>query len=235
VAVAVATRAVGAGGRGRAEAVTLDDVGRHSKPEADPARADTFRLLFVCTGNLCRSPAAEIMTRHLLIGKLGGREAARFDVSSAGVNAVVGEMMHPDTRDELSPWGLDGVQAGNFRARQLRSSMIRTSDLVLGASLRHRSAVVEREPAGLKNTFALREFAALADAVDECMLPEGDPVKRAQELVEQARMKRGLVPLDREELSIPDPIGKPQQAHHEAVVVITDAVYRIVEKIVPAR
>ncbi|MEU7816199.1 hypothetical protein [Pseudonocardia sp. NPDC049154] len=211
-------------------------MGRHSRPDLDPARADTFRLLFVCTGNLCRSPAAEIMTRHLLVGKLGGREAARFDISSAGVNAVVGEMMHPDTRDELAPWGLDGpAQAGAFRARQLRSSMVRRSDLVLGASLRHRSAVVEREPAGLKNTFALREFAALADAVDETMLPEGDPVKRAHELVEQARMKRGLVPLDREELSVVDPIGKPQQAHHEAVVLITDAVYRIVEKIVPSR
>ncbi|MFR9800848.1 hypothetical protein ACL02T_00920 [Pseudonocardia sp. RS010] len=211
-------------------------MGRHARPEVDPPRADSFRLLFVCTGNLCRSPAAEIMARHLLIGKLGGREAARFDISSAGVNAVVGEMMHPDTRDELAPWGLDGTaQAGAFRARQLRSSLVRNSDLVLGASLRHRSAIVEREPAGLKTTFALREFAALADAVDERMLPEGDPVKRAHELVEQARMKRGLVPLDRDEISIVDPIGKPQQAHHEAVVLITDAVYRIVEKIVPPR
>jgi protein-tyrosine phosphatase len=201
----------------------------------DAQDGETFRLLFVCTGNICRSPAAEIMTRHLLIGKLGGRLASRFAVSSAGVSAVVGEMMHPDTRDELSPWGLDGRSAGDFRARQLRSSMVRRSDLVLGANIRHRSAVVEREPAGLRNTFALREFAALADAVDERMLPDEDPVKRAHELVEQARMKRGLVAMDPEDLKVPDPMGQPQQAHHQAVMLITDAVYRIVSKIVPPR
>jgi protein-tyrosine phosphatase len=117
---------------------------------------ETFRLLFVCTGNICRSPVAEIMARHILIGKLGGREAARFQISSAGVGAVVGEMMHPDTRDELRPWGLDGLVAGEFRARQLRSPMIRRADLVLGANVRHRGAIVEREPAGLRTTFALR-------------------------------------------------------------------------------
>ncbi len=196
---------------------------------------ERFHLLFVCTGNICRSPAAEIMARHLLVGGLGGREAQRFEIASAGVNAVVGEMMHPDTRDELSPWGLDGIVAGRFRARQLRSAMVRRADLVLGASVRHRSAVVEREPAGLRTTFALREFAALADAVDERMLPPEDPVKRAHELVDQARRRRGLVPLDPEDLAVPDPIGRPQEAHRAAVHLVTDAVYRIVQKIVPHR
>jgi Low molecular weight phosphotyrosine protein phosphatase len=72
-------------------------VGRHRADE----RTDTFRLLFVCTGNICRSPFAEILTRHLLRGRLGGRAAAAFDVSSAGVAAVVGSAMHPDSRAEL--------------------------------------------------------------------------------------------------------------------------------------
>jgi protein-tyrosine phosphatase len=196
---------------------------------------ETFRILFVCTGNICRSPAAEIMAKHLLIGWLGGREASRFPIGSAGVQAVVGEMMHPDTRDELRPWGLDGVIAGEFRARQLRSSMVRRADLVLGANTRHRSAIVEREPAGLPYTFALREFAALVDAVDEHMLPADDPVKRAHELVDQARMKRGLVRMDPEDLKVADPMGKPQVVHHQAVELITDGVYRILRKIVPSR
>ncbi|WP_181780524.1 arsenate reductase/protein-tyrosine-phosphatase family protein [Pseudonocardia pini] len=200
-----------------------------------PPEGETFRLLFVCTGNICRSPVAEIMARHILIGALGGREASRFPISSAGVGAVVGEMMHPQTRDELSPWGLDGLVAGEFRARQLRSAMVRRADLVLGANVRHRSAIVEREPAGLRTTFALREFAALVDAVDERMLPADDPVKRATELVDQARMLRGIVPMDPEDLRVPDPIGRPQSAHREAVELVTDAVHRIVRRFVPAR
>jgi len=205
---------------------------QHSTP---PPEGETFRLLFVCTGNICRSPVAEIMARHILIGKLGGRAAARFQISSAGVGAVVGEMMHPQTRDELSPWGLDGLVAGEFRARQLRSSMVRRADLVLGANVRHRSAIVEREPAGLRTTFALREFAALVDAVDEASLPVEDPVKRATELVDQARMLRGLVRMDSEDLEVPDPMGGPQSAHHQAVELVTDAVYRIVRRFVPPR
>ena len=67
---------------------------------------EPFRLLFVCTGNVCRSPAAEILMPHLLRGRLGGREAARIAVASAGVCAVVGGAMHPAARAKLAPWGL---------------------------------------------------------------------------------------------------------------------------------
>ncbi|MCF7553833.1 hypothetical protein [Pseudonocardia sp. WMMC193] len=188
----------------------------------------------MCTGNICRSPVAEIMTRHLLVGRLGGIAASRIAVSSAGVRAVVDEMMHPDTRDELSPWGLDGLIAGRFRAQQLRSGMVREADLVLGASPRHRKAVVEREPAGLRSTFSLREFATLSDAVDERDLPVGDPVVRVRRLLELARGKRGLVQIDRADAEIPDPIGGTQGDHRRAVHLVTDAVHRIVERIAPA-
>ena len=145
-------------------------LGRHSE------QASSFRLLFVCTGNICRSPFAEILTRHLLRGRLGGRAAAAFDVSSAGVAAVVGSAMHPDPRAELAPWGLDGAIADDFVARQLQSSMIEQSHLVLGVTSRHRSAVVEqcRPRCPL---FGLREFARLAAEVDG--RAAGDPVARA--------------------------------------------------------
>ncbi len=166
-----------------------------------------FRLLFVCTGNICRSPFAEILTRHLLIGRLGGREAAAFEVGSAGVQAVVDGGMHPDSRDELSPWGLDRAVAGRFAARQLRSVMVEDADLILGATPRHRSSVVERNPAGLPKTFSLREFARLARAVDAAALPE-HPVRRAHALVDLARRQRGLLPpVEPDDDKVPDPMG----------------------------
>jgi protein-tyrosine phosphatase len=37
----------------------MDDVARHRREETG------FRLLYVCSGNICRSPFAEILTRHL--------------------------------------------------------------------------------------------------------------------------------------------------------------------------
>lgn len=209
---------------------TLDAMGRHRSVDEDDI---VFRLLFVCTGNICRSPLAEILTRHLLIGRLGGRVAASFEVSSAGVQAVVGAQMNLATRDELAPWGLDGVIAGRFIARQVRSAMVEQSHLVLGANPSHRSAVVERTPAALPIAFSLREFARLAASVDPSHLP-AEPVTRAHALVAQARQRRGMAPPRTPDADrIPDPMGRPKWAHHEAAVLIRDAVQTIVDVIAP--
>lgn len=203
-------------------------MARHRRAEIHPGE---FRLLFVCTGNICRSPFAEILTRHLLVGRLGGRGAAAFDVRSAGVQAVVGAPMHPDARAQLAPWRLDGAAAEPFRGRLLRSSMLRDAHLVLGASTRHRSAVVDRLPEALSTAFSMREFARLAEAVDPAELPE-HPVARAHTLVAQARELRGLVPSDGAD-SIADPMGRGRDAHHRAAAEIRDAVTRIVRVIAP--
>lgn len=201
-------------------------MGRHRQAEAE----DEFRLLFVCTGNICRSPFAEILTRHFLRGRLGGRAAQAFEISSAGVQAVVGSAMHPDSRAELTPWNLHGTHAEGFQARQLRSAMIERSHLVLGATPRHRSAVVERCPAALPITFGLREFARLAAAVDPSQLPQ-HPVARAHALVELARLQRGLVPPDPDGDAVPDPMGKPPEAHRQAAQLTHTAVAALVDLI----
>jgi protein-tyrosine phosphatase len=203
-------------------------MARHRREETE------FRLLYVCTGNICRSPFAEIFTRHLLIGRLGGRAAAAFDVASAGVQAVVGSGIHACTREELAPWGLHRAAADRFVARQLHPEMITNADLVLGANTRHRSVVVDRQPAALATSFSLREFARLAAEVDPAVLP-AEPVSRAHELVEQVRRRRGVAPPSLPEADrIPDPIGRPQEAHHEAAVLIREAVQRIVDLIAPS-
>lgn len=141
-------------------------MARHRR---DESRA--FRLLYVCTGNICRSPFAEILTRHILVDRLGGTAAAAFHISSAGLQAVVSAPMHPTTRDELRPWGLESPDADGFVARQLQTRMIDQSDLVLGATPRHRSAVVGFTPTALGCAFGLREFARLAASVDPALLP----------------------------------------------------------------
>lgn len=203
-------------------------MGRHRAEE----QTDSFRLLFVCTGNICRSPVAEILTRYALRGRLGGRDAAAFQISSAGVHAVAGHGVHPDSRAELAPWNLHGAHSDGFVARQLRSAMIQEADLVLGATSRHRSAVVQRCPAALPIAFSLREFARLAGGVDHTDLP-AHPVARAHALVELARMHRGLVPADPADDEIPDPMGRPREAHHRAAQLTYGAVVALVDAVAP--
>lgn len=193
---------------------------------------ETFRLLYVCTGNVCRSPGAEILTRHLLRGRLGGREASRVVVSSAGVRAVVGAPMHPSSRAALAPWGLEADHwSGRFRARQLTAGIVRDADLVLTASPRHRSAVLEDFPEMLGATFTLSEFARLVSGVDATMLPP-DLVKRLRATVDAARARRGLIPPEGDD-RIADPIGRDPQAYRDAVRQTFREVVRVLDVVAP--
>ena len=106
---------------------------------------------------------------------------------------------------------------------------------MLGANTRHRSAVIDCEPSALSTSFSLREFARLAVEVDQRQLPP-DPVARAHALVAAVRTRRGVSPPSLPEADrIPDPMGRPQEAHHEAAVLIRDAVSTIVNVIAPPR
>jgi len=199
----------------------------------DQYERDSFRILFVCTGNICRSPFAEILTRHLLIGKLGGNGAAAFCVASAGVSAVVGSGMHPQTRAELAPLGLHTWPSEQFVARQLVPPIVEEADLVLTAQRHHRSAVAELAPAALSTTFTLREFARLLNTVDGRQLPTEVPV-RARQLVQAARQQRGMVgPASRDHEHLPDPVGQPQSVHHLTAMLISEALRTFVDVLVP--
>ncbi|MDM7855450.1 arsenate reductase/protein-tyrosine-phosphatase family protein [Cellulomonas alba] len=131
-----------------------------------------LRVLAVCTGNICRSPAVE---RLLAIG-LGatfrgapvGALAPAIEVASAGVGAVVGAPMTAPMAELVA--GVGGETAG-FAARQLTEAHVREADLVVALTRRHRAAVVELVPSAVRRTFTLRELGRLATLVDPAALP----------------------------------------------------------------
>ncbi len=191
---------------------------------------EQFSILFVCTGNICRSPFAEVLTRHLLAER---GAAAWCTVASAGADAVVGATMHPMSRVELAGWGLDGDAADIFVARQVDRSMLETADLVLGATPGHRAGAVRMWPGALATAFSVLEFARLIAHVDTDALP-GDPVTRARALVGAARANRGMNPpgpAGSDE--IPDPISGPDLMHTQAARLCSQAVIEMVDRLVP--
>jgi protein-tyrosine phosphatase len=83
------------------------------------------RLLFVCYGNICRSPMAEVVFRHQ--AGLAGR-AHEFEVDSAGIGALEGQEPHAGTLVTLGHHGLDGRA---LSSRRVRPEDLRDFDLVL--------------------------------------------------------------------------------------------------------
>ncbi|RJS92759.1 low molecular weight phosphotyrosine protein phosphatase [Salinisphaera sp. Q1T1-3] len=76
-------------------------------------------ILCVCTGNICRSPLAEVY----LASKLGARE-----ITSAGTHALVDK---PPDENAISIAGADGWDISGHRARQLDDAISRKQDLIL--------------------------------------------------------------------------------------------------------
>jgi protein-tyrosine phosphatase len=178
---------------------------------------DVFRVLHVCTGNICRSPMAERLMRAGLDSRLGN-DAARFVVESAGTWGHTGSTMEPHAASTLAGYGVDG---SGFRARELVAEHVVGADLVLGASREHRAASVVLHPRAAKRTFTLREFARLVATVDPAELPPGDVVERARALVAKAASRRGLVP---PVTPGDDDLDDPYQAPESAFAVCGDLV-----------
>ena len=150
----------------------------------------TFRILHVCTGNICRSPMAERLTVHGLRERLGPMSDA-FVVESAGTWGHSGSPMEAYALSTLASYGVGG---DDFRARELVAELVAGADLVLGATRDHRAAAVVLHPRAASRTFTLREFARLTAAVDPAQLTASEPEERARQLVPAAAARRGLVP-----------------------------------------
>lgn len=181
-----------------------------------------FRVLFVCTGNICRSPTAERLLTARLAQQLPAA-AARFEVRSAGTLDLAGAEMEPQAATALA--GL-GVPADGHHARRITASEVAEADLVLGMTREHRGAAIELFPRASARAFTLFEFARYCRHVDPADLPAGDPVERARNVVEAALGRRGL---DRPEApsddDLIDPLGAPAAAF-EATAAAIDAALR---------
>jgi protein-tyrosine phosphatase len=183
----------------------------------------SFRLLHVCTGNICRSPMAERLTRAGLRARLGDA-ADRVLVESAGTWGHSGSPMEPHALTTLAQYDVDG---SDFRARELVAEHVRTADLVLAATREHRAASVVLHPRAAARTFTLREFARLTGAVDPAGLPDGDLGERGRALVKAAAAQRGRVVPDRpEDDDLADPYHAPPSVFATCAALVHEVLQR---------
>ncbi|MBO1740119.1 low molecular weight phosphatase family protein [Leifsonia sp. TF02-11] len=117
----------------------------------------TFSVLFVCTGNICRSAMAE----RILVSRIAATGGGVV-VRSAGTRAVVGRGMSSQTRPLVRA---NGGDPDGFVARQLDEQMLRGADLVLGMTAEHCERAATLEPSAFARIFSTLEFGrAVAEA-----------------------------------------------------------------------
>jgi len=173
----------------------------------------SFAVLFVCTGNICRSPAAERLFRARSMPEV------LLEVTSAGTSGLTGHPIDGPTARALLELGID---PDGHRARRMDRDMLRSSDLVLTADIEHRSEVLHTEPSMLAKTFTLREFARLAWEAPEAK-PVGVPTDEGLRVrVAAIARQRGLTRRARPgEYDIADPYGKPLEVARAIVAQIS--------------
>ncbi len=174
----------------------------------------SFRLLFVCTGNTCRSPIAERLAR----AALAPAELFGLEIGSEGTRAVAGRPMEKRAARVIRRAGADPE---GFRTRRLTADLVAGADLILTATRGHRAAVVDLDPRAVRRTFTLRELAAIAAALPPGEVTGAQPADRAHALVAAAQRHRGLVPVG--DLDIADPIGGRRKAYAQATAAIAEA------------
>lgn len=126
----------------------------------------SFSVLFVCTGNICRSPAAELVFRSRVAG-------LPVTVSSAGTHGLSGHDMDAPSALAVRELGLD---PSTHVARRLGTAMTSAADLVLTADSGQRSIVLQQEPLLFRRTFTMREFARLGAGLPPL---EDEPTEQA--------------------------------------------------------
>jgi len=143
-------------------------------PTAIRRSIDTMYVLFVCTGNTCRS----VMASYLLRKRLSLRDD--IEILSAGVSAmpeagasfVVAELMKED-----------GIDVSGHASRKLTISLIKLADVILVMEGFHKDRIVEKVPEAEEKVFLLKEYLREApippDDADGPNIP--DPIGRPKE------------------------------------------------------
>jgi RpiB/LacA/LacB family sugar-phosphate isomerase len=121
-------------------------------------------LLFVCTGNTCRSPMAEALARKALADRPDWR------VLSAGIGAINGQAASPHSVTALRQIG---VELSGHSSKMLTGRMIREADYIFGLTRGHVEGIAMLYPEASEKLFVLREFE---EGVGELDLDITDPI-----------------------------------------------------------
>jgi len=110
-----------------------------------------FQIIFVCTGNICRSPIAEGILKKLLPEDV----RRKCIIESAGINAIDGLSVTPFARTVAEE---DGVEISNHKSRSVKSYIVKKADLIFAMTPEHMNYFRRNYPQYMDKVFLLKRF-----------------------------------------------------------------------------
>jgi len=118
-------------------------------PNPNPYSHLSPLVLFVCTGNVCRSPMAEALLRHHLPSDTSWR------VASAGTSAFDGDAPSDGTIEALAE---EKIALPAHRSRRLTEELVREAQVIVALTRSHRDDILDRFPIASQKVFLLKSF-----------------------------------------------------------------------------
>jgi protein-tyrosine-phosphatase len=143
-------------------------------------------VLFICTGNICRSPMAEALFRARLKDQRADYQSWR--VESAGTWTTDGA---PASKRSVQVMGAYGLDINGHRARTVTSAMLESFDLILTMEPGHKEALCVEFPSIAQRVFLLSEMHGATIPVED---PYGGSLEEYQKAAERisAHLEQGM-------------------------------------------
>lgn len=182
-----------------------------------------MKVLFVCTGNICRSPMGELMFPLFF-------HSDAIETDSAGVNGLIGHHIDPSSNKLME---IDGIDASAFRSKRITPQLVLSSDLVLCFTDAQRGNIVALAPRARSRTYTVSDFANLCRYCTENGLISGDTIEdRVDSVIADASMVRPMLPAPQD---IQDPYHKEFEMFQDAHDQMGHAFADIARALEPSR